>query len=93
MEDMRKFQKRMAIKDHATGPWSDGNKRSAMNEHGGVGFVCACGHYDMEMDKWGNCRDEDCRRFRFMVALHKGEAMMLKNGDIIWTPGVKIRKG
>ena len=92
MEDLYKIKRRLGIKDHATGPWMDGVKRHKLNEDGGVGFLCKCNHYDLESDFGGYCRDENCRRERFIQALHKGEAMMLPNGTIVWVDGVRIKK-
>jgi len=92
MDDIQHIKKKMNIKPHSCGPWVDGIKRNLLNEHGGAGHICRCGHYDFEESFGGYCRDEECRRERFIKALYDGEAMMMPNGDIIWTPGIKIRQ-
>ena len=95
MEGLKKFSKRLEIKDKTSGPFgggTDGYPRGVMNETGGVGAIGFCGHYGEELDKLGNCRDSDCRYQRLIKAFYNGEAMKLKNGNIVWTPGFKIRR-
>ena len=92
MQDLWKAQNKLNIKDHSAGPWMDGVRSSALNKDGTVGYVGKCGHWDWETDRFGFCRDEECRRERFIQALYKGEAMMLKDGSIVWCNGVVIRK-
>ena len=92
MEDLWKTRNKLSIKDHATGPWMDGVARRSLNADGTVGYVAKCGHWDWETDNFGFCRDEECRRERFIKALHTGEAMMLPNGFIVWCPGVVIKR-
>lgn len=82
--DIKRESCRLGIKSKSAGPWDEGKPERA---HG----VGKCGHYDVELTADGYCRDENCRRERFIKALHDGEAMKLPNGTIIWTPGVKIR--
>ncbi|MFA5024118.1 MAG: hypothetical protein WC523_04140 [Patescibacteria group bacterium] len=92
MEDMWKTKNKMSIKPHSSGPWVDGVSKRVLNNDGTIGVNCLCGHWDYEDDKFGYCNDEECRRERFIKALYDGEAMMMPNGDIIWTPGIKIRQ-
>jgi len=86
--DIKKVSGRMGIKKKSAGPWGEGKAEEGYRD----GMCPACGHYDTEMDRFGYCRDEDCKRERFIKALHTGEAMKLPNGTIIWTPGTVIRK-
>ncbi len=79
--------RRLGYKSRSAGPWDEGSVDAKYK--GGVGL---CSHYDVELDAFGNCRDEDCRRERLTKALHSGEAVRAPNGTIIWTPGHKIRK-
>ena len=92
MDDMYKTKNKLGIKDHSAGPWMDGVSKHAMNADGTVGYVAKCGHWDWETDNFGFCRDEDCKRERFIEALYKGEAMMTKEGVIVWCPGICIAK-
>lgn len=48
-----------------------------------VEHECKCGHYDTP-DRFGFCRDEDCRKDRLVKALLEGKAQRLKDGTIIW---------
>lgn len=91
MYDMYKTKKRLQIKDHSTGPWADGVRKHVLNEDGTVGIICACGHWDLEIDRMGYCRDENCRYERLVKAFYSGEAAKLKDGTIVWTPGFKLR--
>ena len=84
---LRRESRRLGYKTKSAGPWGEGSTDSKYKDG-----VCKCGHYDVEMDSFGNCRDEDCRRERLTKALHSGEAVRAPNGTIIWTPGHKIRK-
>ena len=93
MEVLWKIKNKLNIKFHSTGPWTEGVRKHVLNEDGGVGFVCKCNHYDLESDKFGYCRDEDCRYTRMVRAFYSGEAIKLKDGTIVWTPGNKIVKG
>jgi len=92
MQDTDKIAKKLGIKDYSVGPWAEGVRKYVLNENGGVGFTCLCNHYDFEMDKFGFCRDEDCRYNRLIKAFYDGEAVMLKDGTIVWAPGTVIRK-
>jgi len=85
--DIKKESRRMGIKNSSAGPWGSGKPEEGYTD--GVGH---CGHYDVELDKFGNCRDEDCRRDRLRKALQTGEAIRTPDGTIIWTPGIRIRK-
>jgi hypothetical protein len=42
-----------------------------------------CGHWG-EVDRFGYCTDEDCRRDRLIKALHAGSAKKLPNGVLVW---------
>ncbi|KKL71467.1 hypothetical protein LCGC14_2094650 [marine sediment metagenome] len=84
---LRRESRRLGYKSKSAGPWDEGEPNSKYKS--GTG---ACGHYDVELDAFGNCRDEECRRDRLTKALHSGEAVRAPNGTIIWTPGHKIRK-
>lgn len=83
---LKRETRRMGYKTKSTGPWNEGESTPGYKD--GVG---KCGHYDVELDAMGNCRDEDCRRERLIKALRSGEAMRASNGTVIWTPGRKIR--
>lgn len=82
--DIKRGSKKLGFKSKSAGPWGEGKPE----RDDGVG---KCGHYDVELDKNGYCRDEDCRRDRLIEALHSGEAMRLPNGTILWTIGMKCR--
>ena len=84
-EDIKRESRRIGFKQKSAGPWGEGKPEAP----DGVG---KCGHYDVELDKNGYCRDEECRRDRVIRALHDGEAMMSPSGTLIWTPGTTIRK-
>lgn len=86
-QDIKRASRRMGIKSTSAGPWGKGKFEKGYTD--GVGL---CGHYDVELDRFNNCRDEDCRRDRLIKALHTGEAMKLPNGTLLWTPGTIIRK-
>ena len=77
--------KRLGWKAKSAGPWGEGRPSSK----DGIG---RCGHYDVELDDNGYCRDEDCRYNRLIEALKSGEAMKTPDGTILWTPGIKIRE-
>ena len=83
--DIKKGSKKLGFKGASAGPWGEGKPERE-------GGVCpACDQYDVELDAFGYCRDEECRRNRFIKALRDGEAMKLPNGDLLWTPGTKCR--
>ncbi len=83
--DVKRNSKSLGFNRSSTGPWGEGKPEAE-------GGVCpACKQYDVELDKFGYCRDEDCKRERLIEALHSGEAMKLGSGDIVWTPGQKLR--
>jgi hypothetical protein len=84
---LKRESRRMGHKTKSAGPWDEGAIDSKYKD--GVG---KCGHYDVELDRFGYCRDEECRRERLVKALHSGEAMRLPNGTLLWTPGHRIRK-
>ena len=77
-------ERKMGFKSSSTGPWAE----KVYHDDGGI---CAnCGQYDIYLE--GEfCRDDDCKRDRLIKALHTGEAMMMKDGTLLWTPGTKIR--
>lgn len=83
--DIKRASRVLGIKNKSAGPWGIG-KPEAID---GVGH---CGHYDVELDKFGYCRDEECKKERLSNALHSGEAIKTPDGSIIWTHGSKIRK-
>lgn len=85
--DIKRVSRFLGIKSKSAGPWGEGKPEGDYKD--GVGL---CGHYDVELDKFNNCRDEECRRERLINALHTGEAMRAPNGTIIWTHGTIIRK-
>jgi hypothetical protein len=89
LEGLKKMTSRMLIKTKSAGPWDEITEKERGKYHDGVGL---CGHYDVELDALGYCRDEECRRDRLHKALLTGEAMMTKEGIIVWTPGLKIRE-
>jgi hypothetical protein len=76
--------RKLGFKGKSAGPWGEGRQE----KEDGVGI---CGHYDVELDEHGYCRDEECRYNRLIDALKKGEAMKTPDGTIVWTPGQKIR--
>lgn len=82
---LKKESNRMGFKQKSAGPWDEGKPEAPF----GTG---KCGHWDSELDRFGYCRDEDCKRDRFIKALHDGEAMKLPNGTLLWTPGNKLRR-
>jgi hypothetical protein len=84
-KDIKHASRRLDFKRSSSGPWGEG-KSEVLD-----GICVACGNYDTELDKNGYCRDIDCRRDRLINALESGEAMCLKNGTILWTPGTKCR--
>jgi hypothetical protein len=90
LEGLKRVSSRMLIKPKSAGPWDEISEKEKGKYHDGVGL---CGHYDVELDALGYCRDEECRRDRFLKALYDGEAMKMSDGTIIWTPGFKIQKG
>ena len=90
MEDLKKSLYKMGIKSQSAGPWVDLSEEQRGKFHDGV--CPACGVYDTEMDPLGFCRDIECRRDRLTAALKSGEAMMNRDGTLVWAPGVKIRK-
>ena len=92
MQDMSKTKKKLGIKEYSTGPWQEGVSKHTLNADGTVGVICKCSHWDLESDRMGYCRDENCRYERLVKAFYNGEAVKLKNGTILWCPGVKIRK-
>ena len=85
MMGLKKSSRKLGFKSKSTGPWGDGDVKDSAD---GVGL---CGHYDVELDSHGYCRDENCKHERLVKALYNGEAMMTKNGTLVWTPGSKIR--
>jgi hypothetical protein len=89
LQGIRKECFKMQIKTKSSGPWDEISDMYKGKYRDGVGL---CGHYDTELDDFGYCRDEDCKRDRLIKALYDGEAMKTKDGDIIWTPGFKIRE-
>ena len=93
MQDVWHIKNKLGIKNHSSGPWQDGVRKQSINRDGTVGVDCLCGHWDLETDKFGYCRSEDCRYERLVKAFYNGEAMKLKDGSILWTPGVKLVKG
>jgi len=50
----------------------------------GIGEVGKCGHWDSEYDRYGYCRDLDCRANRLVEALKAGRARKLPDGTILW---------
>jgi hypothetical protein len=90
LEGLRRSCFKMQIKSKSAGPWSEVIIKDTDKYKDGVG---TCGHYDVELDALGYCRDEECRRDRLTAALYAGEAMKMKDGTIVWTPGFKIKKG
>lgn len=86
-KDIKKASRRIGINSTSAGPWGSGKPEEGYKD--GVGL---CGHYDVELDKFNYCRDEDCKRERLIKALHTGEAMKTPDGTILWTPGTIIRK-
>lgn len=84
LSGIKRISGKMGYKHSSTGPWSSGKP----SVDGGVG---KCGHYDEELDMHGYCRDRDCKRERFIEALHNGEAIRMPDGTIIWTPGIKVK--
>jgi hypothetical protein len=91
LEGLYKTTRRMGIKTKSAGPWDEISKKEMGRFTDGVGGE-GCGHYDTELDPFGYCRDEDCRYNRIVAAIKSGEAMMNKEGVLIWTPGIKIRE-
>ena len=89
LDGLKKACMKMQIKTKSAGPWDEISEKEKGRYHDGVGL---CGHYDVELDEFGYCRDEDCKWERFMKALQTGEAMKTKEGLIVWTPGTKIRE-
>ena len=89
LEGLKRASSRLLIKTKSAGPWDEISEKERGRYHDGVGL---CGHYDVELDHLGYCRDEECKRERVIEALHTGEAMMTKDGMLVWTPGVKIRE-
>ena len=83
--DIKKASRKLGIKSKSAGPWGEGKPEA----DDGVG---KCGHYDVELTKEGFCRDDDCKYERLVQAFKDGEAMKLPNGNIVWTPGHKIRR-
>ena len=84
-KNIKRETQRVGFKQKSAGPWGEGKPEG----EDGTG---KCGHYDVELDKFGYCRDEDCKRDRLIQALHDGEAFKSPTGTIIWTPGTKIRE-
>lgn len=89
MEGLRKSLYRMGIKSKSAGPWDEVSAEKRGRFTDGVG---TCGHYDVELDAFGYCRDLECRRDRLTLAILNGEAMMSKDGVLIWAPGTKLRE-
>ena len=89
--DIKKVSRRLGIKGKSAGPWGEGKPEAK------DGVCPACKQYDVELDKNGYCRDNDCKHDRLVKALIAGEAMKLPptpeepDGRIIWTPGTKLR--
>lgn len=86
---LKKAASRLLIKSKSAGPWDEISEKERGKYHDGVGL---CGHYDVELDENGYCRDEDCKFQRLLKALQSGEAMKTEDGLLIWTPGIKIKE-
>ena len=74
MKDIKHVTHALEFRNVSAGPWSHGE---------GADGVGKCGHYDVELDRHGYCRDEECRKKRLADALASGKAV--KHGNtIIW---------
>lgn len=82
MQGLKRESRRMGFRPHSV--WSMANSQTDESK------CRECGQYT-EVDCFGFCLDDDCRRIRFIRALHNGEATRLTDGTILWTPGKKIR--
>lgn len=87
LKGLKRESGRLGHRNKSAGPWGSGIAEEKY--HDGVG---RCGHYDVELDANGYCRDEDCRKERLKKALEAGEAIRLPDGNIIWAVDTKIRK-
>lgn len=86
--DIKRASRVLGIKSSSSGPWGEGRPDRKYKD----GVCPACGNYDVELDKFNYCRDEECKRKRLVNALHIGEAIRTPDGTIIWTHGTIIRK-
>jgi len=88
MKDLRRASRKIGFKQQSAGPWELSQSKELKHKDG----VCpACNEYDTELNKFGFCREIDCKRDRVVSALKRGEAMMLPNGTLLWMQdGTKI---
>ena len=83
MEDLKEQLRRMYIKNRSVG--FDGAPKDAVDENGEVGGNCPkCGRYEIELDRFGYCRDERCKHKRYIEAVKMGSVQRLSDGTIIW---------
>jgi hypothetical protein len=46
--------------------------------------VGRCGHWDSELDRYGFCRDSQCRHDRVIKAVQNGKARMTTEFGLVW---------
>lgn len=88
MKDLRKMSRMAGFKQQSAGPWE--LSQSDQIKYKDSEYP-ACHKYDTQPDKFGFCRNNECRGDRLIGALMRGEARRLSNGTLIWyQDGIKI---